>query len=91
MWVETHDGDLVNLDHVSRLFVATDRGDRQVCLYARLDEKKDVGCAHVDFVLAVFPIDSARPLDAATDQARRTLLGIRERISDRQELLAVTL
>ena len=87
MWIETHDGDLLNLDHVSRLFVGTDRTDRQVCLYARLDEKKDVGCAHVDIVLGVFPVDSAHPVQAATEHARQQLLQIRQQIRAQQKFL----
>jgi len=86
VWIETCEGDLLNLDHVSRVFVGTDRLDRQVCLYARLDEKKEA--AHVDIVLGVFPIDTAHPVDAAMGQARQSLLALRQQLTDCRVLLA---
>ena len=87
MWIDTFDGDLLNLDHVSRLFVGTDRTDRRVCLYARLDEKKDVGAAHIDILLGVFPVDASHPVEAATEHARQQLLQIRHQLRGREQLL----
>ena len=90
MWIDTHEGDLLNLDHVSRLFVGSDRTDRQVCLYARLDEKKEAGCPHIDIVLGVFPVDAAHPAQAATELARRQLDQVRQQIRAQRQLLEKT-